>query len=239
MASIYQRGKLYWIKYYDNGKQIEYSLKTGSLQIAKEHKRRVESAQLRGDDVPRVTRTPTAEIVQCYAEHVRTVKTPKSAQTDIHYLRDTFGPICPALEVTSRRVTDKTRKKPARTDKPQQGKAAAALEGRFFEQITTAQITAFIDSQVRTRGLAPKTANRYREILARMFTWAADQGLIRLPNEQNPAATPPQAAPLPRARPRDFLPHPRPAPGSRRAARRPPLQAAAPPPEVSQGRHTH
>ncbi len=154
MASIYKRGRLYWIKYYDNGRQVEYSLKTDSLQIAKEHQRRVESAQLRGDDVPRVTRTPTAEIVQRYAEHIRTVKTAKSAQTDIYYLRDTFGPICPALEITSRQVTAKAKKKPAQKSVKQQGGGRQpnrpVLEARHFKQITTAEITAFIDAQVRS-----------------------------------------------------------------------------------------
>src|SRR5690606_16716898 len=41
--------------------------------------------------------------------------------------------------------------------------------------------------QVQSRGLAPKTANRYREILNRLFNWATTQHGIRLPGP-NPAA---------------------------------------------------
>ena len=39
-----------------------------------------------------------------------------------------------------------------------------------FEQIMTAQIAAFVSDQVAGRGLAPKNANRYREILSRLFS---------------------------------------------------------------------
>jgi integrase len=42
---------------------------------------------------------------------------------------------------------------------------------------------------VRSRGLAPKTANRYREILTRLFNWAASQHGVRMPNDRNPAAS--------------------------------------------------
>jgi integrase len=38
-----------------------------------------------------------------------------------------------------------------------------------------------------SRGLAPKTANHYRSILGRLFTWAADQRGLRLPGSVNPA----------------------------------------------------
>ena len=51
---------------------------------------------MRGDDVPFPTRTKLVEILERYVEHVRTVKTAKSAQTDVYYLRQMFGPICPA-----------------------------------------------------------------------------------------------------------------------------------------------
>jgi integrase len=61
------------------------------------------------------------------------------------------------------------------------------LEPRFIEQITTADISAFIASRMTSRGLAPKTANHYRSILGRLFTWAADQRGLRLPGGVNPS----------------------------------------------------
>ncbi len=42
------------------------------------------------------------------------------------------------------------------------------IEANCFEYITTAQISELLSNFVRTRGLAPRTANRYREILVRL-----------------------------------------------------------------------
>ena len=66
--------------------------------------RRYESSKLQGLDSPLPTRTLIADVVSAYVQYIRTVKTPKSAQTDIYYLRQTFGSICKALEITSRRL---------------------------------------------------------------------------------------------------------------------------------------
>jgi len=41
---------------------------------------------------------------------------------------------------------------------------------------------------VQNRGLAPKTANRYREILCRLFNWAMSERGIRIPCDKNPIA---------------------------------------------------
>jgi site-specific recombinase XerD len=65
---------------------------------------------------------------------------------------------------------------------------AQVIEANCFEQIETAHVSAFITSQVQRRGLAPKTANRNREILCRLFNWAMDEGGVRMPNEKNPVA---------------------------------------------------
>ena len=120
---------------------------------------------MRGDLNPLPTKTPIADVVTAYVEQIRAVKTAKSAQTDIYYLRDAFGPICPALQVTSRKLSPATRKRPP---KPAQDRRrrAKVIEAQCFEQITTVDIAAFISGQVQSRGLSPKTANRYLEIRA-------------------------------------------------------------------------
>jgi integrase len=41
---------------------------------------------------------------------------------------------------------------------------------------------------VASRGLAPKAANRYREILTRLFNRALTQRGVKMPNDKNPAA---------------------------------------------------
>lgn len=193
MASLIQRGSTYYLQYSVGGKVRRVSTGTDSYQLAREKQRQLESAQLRaggggaGGDNPLPTRTPLAEILAAYATHVRTVKRPKSAQTDIYYLRHMFGPICPELRITSRKVTVACLKR-----KPKPGidrrRRELLIEASFFEQITTAQISAFLAAKAQTRGLAPKTLNRYREILVRLFNWAITQRGIRMPGGgRNPA----------------------------------------------------
>ena len=43
---------------------------------------------------PLPSQTPIADVLTAYVKHIRATKTAKSAQTDIYYLRDAFGPVC-------------------------------------------------------------------------------------------------------------------------------------------------
>ncbi len=187
MASLKKRGDSYYLQYYLPGrKQRRLNLHTDSFQIAKEKLRRFESAQLEFGDIPLPTRTPVAAILTAYVEHIRNVKTAKSAQTDIYYLREVFGPICDALRVTSRKLSPKTKKRPPKPGQDRRFKSPT-IKTSHLESITTADISTFITSQMKSRGLAPKTANRYREILVRLFNWARTQRGVKLPGGVNPA----------------------------------------------------
>lgn len=189
MASLIRRNGIYYLDYYVGSARRRRSLGTPSLQIAKEYKRQFESARIRGTTNPLPTRTPISEALERYVKHVRVIKTAKSAQTDVYYLREAFGPVCDALRITSRRVTEKVRKRPLQIDAVQDLRArAVVIEAESFESITTGQISAFISGQVRRRGLAPKTANRYREILVRLYNWMQKEGDVRLPGGVNPGA---------------------------------------------------
>jgi integrase len=187
MASLIQRGEIWYIQYCVSGKARRVSTGTDSEQIAKEKLRQFESAHFRGNDNPLPTRTPIAEIITAYVSHIRTVKTPKSAQTDIYYLRDAFGSICPALEITSRKPSLAAKKRPPKYGQDRR-RRALVIEAPCFEQITTAQVSEFISGQVQSRGLAPKTANRYREILCRVFNWAMNERGMKMPGDKNPVA---------------------------------------------------
>jgi len=187
MASLRKRNNVYQVQYYIAGKPKRVSLRTSSLQIAKEKVRQLETRLAQGDHNPLPTRTPIAEVLQQYVEHIRTIKTPKSAQPDLYYLREAFGEICDALTTTSRFPARGVRKRPRkgkidRTCKP------PAIEAACFELITTGQIASFIEHKVRVQGLKPKTANHYRSIIRRVFNWATDRGLIRIPSGINPAS---------------------------------------------------
>ena len=97
MASLVRRGKTYYLQWRIGSRIKRRSLRTTSTQIAREKLRQFGSAQFRGEELLGPTRTKLTDILTRYAEHVRVTKTPKSAQTDIYYLRQMFGPVCPAL----------------------------------------------------------------------------------------------------------------------------------------------
>lgn len=187
MASLIKRASTYYLQDRLSGKIKRTSLQTDSLQIAKEKLRQYESAKLRGLNNPLPTKTPIGKIVGAYVDHIRIAKTAKSAQTDVYYLREAFGVVCPELAITSRRTSTKTRKRPVREDADRRFKPHT-IQVPYFEAITTADVQKFIDSHVRSRGLAPKTANRYREIICRLITWAMKQQLVRMPGNVNPAS---------------------------------------------------
>ena len=170
MASLKKRGKTYYVQYYVGGKAKRRSLETASLQIAKEKLRQFESAQFRGDDLALPTRTPIADVVRDYVEHIKAVKTERSVRADLYYVRQWFGPVCDDL-------------KPVRPV----GKPIPPLEANYFEEIATQQIAAFLTRAQRERNYEPKTVMRYREVVMRVFNWAMAHRGIRMPRDSNPA----------------------------------------------------
>ena len=117
MASLIKRtwknGPAWYIQYYVGNQQRRIRA-SDNFQIAKEKLRRFDAAQAAGDDLPLPTRTLIPEIVAAYVQHIRQVKTAKSAQTDIYYLRDMFGPVCDELKINSRKPSAKAKKKPVK-----------------------------------------------------------------------------------------------------------------------------
>ena len=180
MAHLFKRGKRYHLKYSVGGKQKEIALRTDSLQLAKEKKRQFESALAVGNENPFPTQTPIADVLTAYVAAIRARKSAKSAQTDIYYLREIFGPICEAITITSRRTTGK--KRPPKICQADKRKRMPVIEATCFEAITPTQIATLIDFKVRDQGLKPKTANHYRSILRRLFNWAIEEKGLRIPN---------------------------------------------------------
>jgi integrase len=181
MACLKKRGEKYYAQYYVAGRQKRVGLDTDSYQLAKEKLRKVESALLRGSAMPLPTKTPIAEILSAYVAYMPTHKTARSVRADTFYLREMFGPICPALHNTAeRQAAAQERPLPPR-------RQGARIEVNYLEHITTADIASFLTAQVRARGLAPKTANRYREIICRLFNWSMKQRGVKTPDNLNPA----------------------------------------------------
>ncbi len=186
MASLRKRGQVYYAQYYIGGKQKRVCLRTRDLKVAKDKLRQIESALVREEEIPLPTKTPIGEIIGAYADHIRVIKTAKSAQTDIYYLRQVFGPVCEQLKIVSRRSTMRAMRRPPKfKDKRRK---LPRVEVNCLEDVTTAMLSQFISTTVKTRGLAPKTANRYREILTRLFNWAMKERGVRTRTGTNPAA---------------------------------------------------
>ncbi len=188
MASLMKRPDrpTWYIQYYLAGELKRESTGTSSLQLAKEKLRQFESAQARGEPSPFPTKTPVAQVVSAFARYLRASCTPKSAQTDLYYLRSAFGVICDELKVTSRKPLAEGAK-PQKSKQPR-SPAQQVIAGNAFELISTAQIATFISDQKQEREWSPKTANRCREVLTRMFNWAMSQHGVRMPADRNPAA---------------------------------------------------
>src|ERR1035437_5722143 len=136
MASLKKRGDVYYAQYYLGGKQKRICLDTSSLQIAKVKIRKIESSFFRGDDMPLPTKTLISKAVTDYIEYMRTTKTARSAERDIYYLREAFGPICPALTLKNLKISQKSQKRNYRD-------APTYIEANYIEQITTADISSF------------------------------------------------------------------------------------------------
>jgi hypothetical protein len=156
MASLIKHNGTFYLQWRVGGKIRRRSLHTPVLQLAKEKLRQFQSAQHRGLDDSLPTRTPLPEILDAYVQHVRHVKTPKSAQTDIYYLREAFGPVCPGLQITSRKPSEQARKRPR---KPGQDRRCRqpVIAADCFEAITTADVATFIGAHTPDPWLPKQT----------------------------------------------------------------------------------
>lgn len=181
MASLKKRGSTYYAQYYIGKKQKRVNLHTSKLQVAKEELRKIESSLFQEIDFHLPTRTPLTQVLEEYVGYLYTVKTERNALKIVSYLRQIFGPICPSLELKNEKISRKAVKRQAIREIP-------PIECGFFELITTCDIARFIESVVKSKGIKGTTANRYREILARLYNWAMSQRGIVLPAGKNPAA---------------------------------------------------
>jgi len=117
-------------------------------------------------------------------------KTSKSAQTDIYYLRQFFGPACPALQVNSRKpITESERRRRLAAVDPRKLRPTRHhLQPAFVEDLTTADVSKALMERMRRRKLAPKTGNRQREVIHRLCQWCISQRGARFPCDKNPVS---------------------------------------------------
>jgi len=172
MASIYRRGKTWWVHYYVGGRPVSRSLKTDSEREALEKKKRLEAL----DATDRLVRPSSIEIesfLQSFCEFLLASQTRGSARKDISYLRLFFGPRCDALKLGSRVPHRYRRGQEIPTVPDQFGKQHVPV--KRLEQVTAEAISAYIQERLVRDRIAPKTANRIRGVLHRMFSYAIEQ----------------------------------------------------------------
>ena len=100
MASIYRRGKIWWIHYLVGGKSVARFLKTANERVALEEKKRLEALEVT-DRLARPSSTSIEPFLQSFCEFLLATQTRKSAKNDLSYLRLFFGPCCEALNTTT------------------------------------------------------------------------------------------------------------------------------------------
>lgn len=82
MASIFLRGRMFWILYYQDGEKITYSLKTRDKTVAKFKKNEIENKLTKGDNpIPDTSRT-AQEIFKEYVEQSKHSKKHKTIRDD-------------------------------------------------------------------------------------------------------------------------------------------------------------
>ena len=97
MASLYKRGKRYWIGYTLNGERVDRSLFTDNLRVARDKKRKIEY-ELAIGDLEQASRLPLLAVLEAYCKYLQAHYTYKSYKNDFSRLRNFFGPVCDALK---------------------------------------------------------------------------------------------------------------------------------------------
>lgn len=86
MASIYKRGRVWWVHYVVGGTSVCKSLKTNDERVALSKKKRLEALDIT-EQLPQPSNTPIEPFLQSFCEFLTSSRTRKSAKNDMSYLR--------------------------------------------------------------------------------------------------------------------------------------------------------
>jgi integrase len=171
MASLYRRGKVWWIYACSKGKRLRWSLGTTDERIARRKLKKYEYEQSTGDlELPSVT--SLEPFLEAFCEYLETARSRKAFKNDLSYLRTFFGPACEALKPKS---TLNRRHKPRAPMQVKDRLPRRHVKVATLEELTPRMIEEHIIRRIRLDGIAPKTANRLREVLHVMFNYAIRQ----------------------------------------------------------------
>ncbi|QXE85577.1 tyrosine-type recombinase/integrase [Geomonas nitrogeniifigens] len=180
MAGIYRRGTTYYAMYYIGAKKHRKSLDTDDLKIAKARLRKLEDELDAGSDTPFPTKTSIPVVLEAYIQHMLSYRDARSVNRDLSPMRIMFGEVCAPLKVKNRKIAVQARKKVKSVH-------LLPLEASCFEALTARIMSEWLAEHMTRNCAAPKTGNRYREILQKMFSWAIDVYGIKFPGGDNPA----------------------------------------------------
>jgi integrase len=169
MASIYRRGKVWWVKFHLKGMRVQQSLNTTHERVAQARKSQIEYRLATGTLVM-PSETPIRDFLEGFCQYLRSTRTRKSYKNDLSYLRIFFGPVCRSLEPGN----TCNRHKVLRKERPQVQEACKNQHVRvgLLEELSSEMISHFITRRIQTDGISAKTANRFREVLHRAFAYA-------------------------------------------------------------------
>ena len=181
MASLYKRGRFYWVSYWVNGKQRQKSLHTKAERVARDKLKRLEY-ELAIGDLQVASRLPIRVVLQELCDHLWVTRTFKSCKNGVSRLRIFFGPICDGLELGLPGGASKTESPKRPADKY----AGAHVKVTLLEDVTPAMINQFIATRRSKDGWSPKTANSLRQILHRLFAYATKHHGFRARDRRYP-----------------------------------------------------
>jgi integrase len=160
---------VWWVKFHLKGVRMQQSLNTTHERVAQARKSQIEYRLATGTLVM-PSETPIGDFLEGFCQYLIGTRTRKSYKNDISYLRIFFGPICRSLEPGN----TCNRGKALRKDRPKVQEPCKSQRVRIglLEELSSEMISQFITRRVQADGISARTANRFREVLHRMFAYA-------------------------------------------------------------------
>ncbi len=162
MASLYKRGKTFWVSYTENGKRKQRSLKTDNPRLAEQLQKQIEVDLERGIFVT-PSKTPLPELIETFLRQRQADLgglSHSSYLNDLSRLRVIFGRITPSLESNAQPAPRKSQ----------------TLQISHLEEITPDLLREYLADRALLDGCSPATVNADREIVHRLFQFAIDTG---------------------------------------------------------------
>ena len=177
---------MWYIATTSSGRTIRISTKTESKSEAKIRLREYEDQQS-STTVP-FTDNSIGQILTAYIDHLKIHNEPGRVIRDIPMLRDMFGEVCDDLKPKSRHqwALSKGKEKKAALAKDPKDPRYQVIKVDSLEQLTTPMISDWLSTQVKGRGLSNRSANRRREILSALCSFAQNQRGVIWPRGVSP-----------------------------------------------------